>query len=307
MPKNRKTDMKIISIMTTVPALALMLSACGANRSGYDAEGYFESVEVTVSAESTGKILSLDIEEGRHVEAGQVLGCVDTVQLYLTRMQLEKNAEAVLNNRPDIDKQIRAAEEQLKTMKREKERISRLLADGAATQKQMDDINARIAVAEVQLDAQKTALYNSVSSLDAQSSGIGMQIAQIEDRLAKCRIVSPVSGTVLTKYAEAGEFASAGKPLFKVADLDRVFLRAYVTSAQLSEIRLGQEVKVYSDYGKGYVKEYPGTVTWISDKSEFTPKNIQTEDERKNLVYAVKVAVDNDGLVKLGMYGGIVF
>ena len=157
------------------------------------------------------------------------------------------------------------------------------------------------------MDAQKTALYNSVSSLDAQSSGIGMQIAQIEDRLAKCRIVSPVSGTVLTKYAEAGEFASAGKPLFKVADLDRVFLRAYVTSAQLSEIRLGQEVKVYSDYGKGYVKEYPGTVTWISDKSEFTPKNIQTEDERKNLVYAVKVAVDNDGLVKLGMYGGIVF
>ena len=232
---------------------------------------------------------------------------MDTVQLYLTRMQLEKNAEAVLNNRPDIDKQVRAAEEQLKTMKREKERISRLLADGAATQKQMDDINARIAVAEVQLDAQKTALYNSVSSLDAQSSGIGMQIAQIEDRLAKCRIVSPVSGTVLTKYAEAGEFASAGKPLFKVADLDRVFLRAYVTSAQLSEIRLGQEVKVYSDYGKGYVKEYPGTVTWISDKSEFTPKNIQTEDERKNLVYAVKVAVDNDGLVKLGMYGGIVF
>ena len=171
----------------------------------------------------------------------------------------------------------------------------------------MDDIESQIAVMEVQLDAQETALENSVSSLDAQSSSIGMQIAQIDDKLAKCRISSPVSGTVLTKYAEAGEFVAAGRPLFKVADLDRVYLRAYVTSAQLSEIKIGQQVKVYSDYGKGYSKEYPGTVTWISSQSEFTPKNIQTDDERRNLVYAIKVAVGNDGLIKLGMYGGIVF
>ena len=286
---------------------AMVLTGCNANRSGYDAEGYFESTEVTVSAESSGKILYFNAEEGADVEAGTLLGCIDTVQLYLTRMQLAKSAESVLKNRPDIAKQVQAMKEQLKTLEREKDRVARLLADGAATQKQMDDIESQIAVMEVQLDAQETALENSVSSLDAQSSSIGMQIAQIDDKLAKCRISSPVSGTVLTKYAEAGEFVAAGRPLFKVADLDRVYLRAYVTSAQLSEIKIEQQVKVYSDYGKGYSKEYPGTVTWISSQSEFTPKNIQTDDERRNLVYAIKVAVGNDGLIKLGMYGGIVF
>ncbi len=286
---------------------AMVLTGCNANRSGYDAEGYFESTDVTVSAESSGKILYFNAEEGADVEAGTLLGCIDTVQLYLTRMQLAKSAESVLKNRPDIAKQVQAMKEQLKTLEREKDRVARLLADGAATQKQMDDIESQIAVMEVQLDAQETALENSVSSLDAQSSSIGMQIAQIDDKLAKCRISSPVSGTVLTKYAEAGEFVAAGRPLFKVADLDRVYLRAYVTSAQLSEIKIGQQVKVYSDYGKGYSKEYPGTVTWISSQSEFTPKNIQTDDERRNLVYAIKVAVGNDGLIKLGMYGGIVF
>ena len=286
---------------------AMVLTGCNANRSGYDAEGYFESTEVTVSAESSGKILYFNAEEGADVEAGTLLGCIDTVQLYLTRMQLAKSAESVLKNRPDIAKQVQAMKEQLKTLEREKDRVARLLADGAATQKQMDDIESQIAVVEVQLDAQETTLENSVSSLDAQSSSIGMQIAQIDDKLAKCRISSPVSGTVLTKYAEAGEFVAAGRPLFKVADLDRVYLRAYVTSAQLSEIKIGQQVKVYSDYGKGYSKEYPGTVTWISSQSEFTPKNIQTDDERRNLVYAIKVAVGNDGLIKLGMYGGIVF
>lgn len=286
---------------------AALLTGCNANRSGYDAEGYFESTEVTVSAESSGKILYFNAEEGADVEAGTLLGCIDTMQLYLTRMQLAKSAESVLKNRPDIAKQVQAMKEQLKTLEREKDRVARLLADGAATQKQMDDIESQIAVMKVQLDAQETALENSVSSLDAQSSSIGMQIAQIDDKLAKCRISSPVSGTVLTKYAEAGEFVAAGRPLFKVADLDRVYLRAYVTSAQLSEIKIGQQVKVYSDYGKGYSKEYPGTVTWISSQSEFTPKNIQTDDERRNLVYAIKVAVGNDGLIKLGMYGGIVF
>ena len=286
---------------------AMVLTGCNANRSGYDAEGYFESTEVTVSAESSGKILYFNAEEGADVEAGTLLGCIDTVQLYFTRMQLAKSAESVLKNRPDIAKQVQAMKEQLKTLEREKDRVARLLADGAATQKQMDDIESQISVMEVQLDAQETALENSVSSLDAQSSSIGMQIAQIDDKLAKCRISSPVSGTVLTKYAEAGEFVAAGRPLFKVADLDRVYLRAYVTSAQLSEIKIGQQVKVYSDYGKGYSKEYPGTVTWISSQSEFTPKNIQTDDERRNLVYAIKVAVGNDGLIKLGMYGGIVF
>ena len=183
----------------------------------------------------------------------------------------------------------------------------RLLEDGAATQKQMDDIAAQISVLEKQISARKSSLGNSVSSLDAQGAGIMMQIAQIDDQLSKCRIISPVSGTVLTKYSEAGEFAAAGRPLFKVADLDRVYLRAYLTSAQLAGVRLGQEVKVYSDYGRDSRKEYRGVIAWISPASEFTPKNIQTADERKNLVYAIKVGVVNDGLIKLGMYGGIVF
>lgn len=286
---------------------AMLAVSCNANRTGYDAEGYFEATEVTVSAEANGRILSFSIEEGDSVRAGAVLGCVDTVQLYLTRLQLEKNAEAVLSNRPDVSSQLQAMKEQLRTLDKERDRVSRLLADGAATQRQMDEIEARTSVLEVQISAQEKALSNSVSSLDAQSSGIMMQIAQVDDQLAKCRIVSPVSGTVLTKYAQAGEFVSAGRPLFKVADLDKVYLRAYVTSARLSTVSLGQEVRVFSDYGKGYSREYKGRITWISDRSEFTPKNIQTEDERKNLVYAVKVAVENDGLIKLGMYGGIVF
>lgn len=284
-----------------------MLSSCNANKGEYDAEGYFETVEVTVSSEANGRILYMDVEEGMPVEAGKVLGCIDTVQLYLNMLQLMKSEESVLNSRPDIDKQLDAMKEQLNTLRHEKERVENLLADGAATRKQMDDIEAEEAVLVKRIDAQESALAKSVASIDAQSSGIAIQIAQVKDRIEKCRIKSPVSGTVLTKYAEEGEFASAGRPLFKVADLSRVYLRVYVTSARLSDIAIGQQVRVWSDYGRGYEKEYSGTIVWISDQSEFTPKNIYTDDERKNLVYAVKIAVENDGLIKLGMYGGVEF
>lgn len=284
-----------------------MLSSCNANKGEYDAEGYFETVEVTVSSEANGRILYMDVEEGMPVEAGKVLGCIDTVQLYLNMLQLMKSEESILNSRPDIDKQLDAMKEQLNTLRHEKERVENLLADGAATRKQMDDIEAEEAVLVKRIDAQESALAKSVASIDAQSSGIAIQIAQVKDRIEKCRIKSPVSGTVLTKYAEEGEFASAGRPLFKVADLSRVYLRVYVTSARLSDMVLGQQVRVWSDYGRGYEKEYPGTIVWISDQSEFTPKNIYTDDERKNLVYAVKIAVENDGLIKLGMYGGVEF
>ena len=228
------------------------------------------------------------------------------MQLYLTRQQLLMTEKSVLDNRPDVAGQLEVMEEQLRKLAAEKDRVSRLLADGAATRKQMDDIISQEAVLEKQLAAQRSSLDNSVSSLDAQSAGIRMQVAQIDDQLSKCRIISPVSGTILTKYSEAGEFAAAGRPLFKVADLDRVYLRAYLTSAQLAGVSLGQKVKVYSDYGGNNVREYDGTITWIAGQSEFTPKNIQTEDERENLVYAVKVAVENDGYIKLGMYGGLV-
>ena len=289
-------------------AMAAVIAAvsCKGALGDYDAEGYFETVEVTVSAEADGRILFFNAEEGDTVAADSLLGCIDTMQLYLTRQQLLMTEKSVLDNRPDVAGQLEVMEEQLRKLAAEKDRVSRLLADGAATRKQMDDIISQEAVLEKQLAAQRSSLDNSVSSLDAQSAGIRMQVAQIDDQLSKCRIISPVSGTILTKYSEAGEFAAAGRPLFKVADLDRVYLRAYLTSAQLAGVSLGQKVKVYSDYGGNNVREYDGTITWIAGQSEFTPKNIQTEDERENLVYAVKVAVENDGYIKLGMYGGLV-
>ena len=295
-----------IALLCGAAVVMCSVAGCKGSLGDYDAEGYFESTEITVSAEANGRILFFDVEEGERVRADSLLGCIDTVQLYLTKLQLEKTAESVLNSRPDVSSRIQAMEEQLKSLGFERERLARLLADGAATRKQMDDLDAQIAVLKKQLSAQELALNSSVRSIEAQSAGIGMQIAQVEDQLSKCRISSPVDGTVLTKYAEAGEFMAAGRPLFKVADMDRVYLRAYLTSGQLADVRLGQQVMVYSDYGGDSAKEYQGTVTWISDQSEFTPKNIQTRDERENLVYAIKVAVKNDGFIKLGMYGGLV-
>ena len=295
-----------IALLCGAAVVMCSVAGCKGSLGDYDAEGYFESTEITVSAEANGRILFFDVEEGERVRADSLLGCIDTVQLYLTKLQLEKTAESVLNSRPDVSSRIQAMEEQLKSLGFERERLARLLADGAATRKQMDDLDAQIAVLKKQLSAQELALNSSVRSIDAQSAGIGMQIAQVEDQLSKCRISSPVDGTVLTKYAEAGEFMAAGRPLFKVADMDRVYLRAYLTSGQLADVRLGQQVMVYSDYGGDSAKEYQGTVTWISDQSEFTPKNIQTRDERENFVYAIKVAVKNDGFIKLGMYGGLV-
>lgn len=190
-------------------------------------------------------------------------------------------------------------------MQKEQARLKNMFSDGAATSKQMDDISSQIAVTKAQLSALNASLGSSSKSLDEQNSSLEMQIAQIEDRLAKCHIVVPSNGTVLSKYVNAGEFAAVGRPLFKIADMENVRLRAYVTSSALSKIKLGQSVRVFADFGGDSVREYEGTVEWISAKSEFTPKNIQTSDERENLVYAVKVAVKNDGYIKLGMYGGI--
>lgn len=289
-----------------VAATAVLVS-CGGNGSRYDAEGSFESEEVTVSAEATGKILEFGVREGQKVASGEKLGCIDSLQLQLAKMQLEKNVTAVRSGRPDVSRQIAALNTQMKTLRKERTRVGKLLKDGAATQKQMDDINSQIAVLEAQTAAQKSALGNSALGIDAQSSSLELQIAQMEDRIAKCSIVSPVSGTVLTKYVNAGEFAATGRPLLKIADLENVYLRAYVTSAQLSGMRIGQKVRTFADFGGENVREYEGTVEWISPKSEFTPKNIQTADERENLVYAVKIAVKNDGFIKLGMYGGILF
>ena len=285
----------------------LFFTACGSGIPKYDATGTFEATDVIVSAEATGKILTLDVEEGTTLRAGQEVGVIDTVQLYLKKLQLEANVKSVEGQRPDILKQVAATKEQIVQAQRERDRVYNLLRVGAANQKQLDDAESLLEVLRKQLAAQNSTLQNSDQSLTWQSSSVGVQVAQIQDQLKKCHIASPLTGTVLAKYAEAGELAAPGTPLFKVADMEQVYLRAYITSEQLSEVKLGQKVTVYSDYGKEVRKEYPGVVTWISDSSEFTPKTILTKDERANLVYAIKIAVKNDGYLKIGQYGETVF
>ena len=298
--------MKSMKLIGTF-SLLLITAACGSGMPDHDATGTFETTEVLVSSEVSGKLLWLDVEEGTVLEAGQQVGVVDTVQLYLRKKQLEASVKSVEGQLPDILKQVAALKEEIATAEREKRRVENLLKAGAANQKQLDDAQAHLEVLQKQLVAQGSTLLNSRESLTWQSSSVGVQVAQVEDQLMKCHITSPIAGTVLAKYAEAGELATMGKPLFKVADMEQMYIRAYITSEQLSQVKLGQKVTVFSDYGNDERKEYPGVVTWISDRSEFTPKTILTKDERANLVYAVKVAVKNDGYLKIGMYGGVVF
>ena len=285
-------------------ALPLLTAACG--RSGdFDATGTFEATEVVVSAEAAGRILRFDAEEGDVLEAGRQVGAIDTVQLYLQKLQLERQRASVVSNRPDIAKQAASLREQIAKQQTERRRVANLLRDGAATTKQLDDIDAQIKVLNGQLEAQLSTLRNNAASIDENSSSIELQIARIEDQLAKCRIASPVAGTVLAKYSEAGELASVGRPLMKVADLDRIYLRAYFTSDQLADLRLGQEVTVTADFGGERQLDYPGRIVWIASESEFTPKTVQTRNSRAGLVYAAKIAVENDGRLKIGLYGEV--
>lgn len=288
-------------------SLLALFSACGNGVPKYDATGTFETTEVLVSAEASGHLLYFDIEEGMLLKAGEEVGVVDTVQLYLKKLQLEASIKSVEEQRPDILKQVAATKEQISAAQRERNRMANLLKVGAANQKQLDDAEDQLEVLRKQLVAQNSTLSNSHQSLTWQSSSVGIQVAQVEDQLKKCHITSPITGTVLAKYAEAGELTAMGTPLFKVADTEQMYLRAYITSEQLSQVKLGQKVTVFSDYGTDEHKQYPGVVTWISDTSEFTPKTILTKNERANLVYAVKIAVHNDGLLKIGMYGGVEF
>lgn len=282
----------------------LLLAAC--SRGGdFDATGTFEATEVTVSAEAAGRILYFTAKEGDSLRAGVQVGAIDTVQLWLQKMQLERSAASVRSSRPDIGKQVASLREQITKQQTERRRVQNLLKDGAATTKQLDDIEAGLRVLEGQLEASLSTLRNNAMSIDENSSALELQVAQLDDRLEKCRIVSPISGTVLAKYAEAGELASVGRPLMKVADLGQIYLRAYFTSDQLSNLKLGQAVTVTADFGGDKQFGYRGRVTWIASESEFTPKTIQTRNTRENLVYAVKIAVENDGRLKIGMYGEV--
>lgn len=290
-------------VLTTIGGL-LSLASCG-TEAEYDATGIFDATTVTISAETTGKILSFDVREGDSIVCGQNLGVIDTIPLVLKRKQLESQMSSVRSNRPDISAQVAALRQQIFQQQNECRRIANLMAAGAATQKQQDDANAALRILDGQLRAALSTLGNNTESLSGSALAVDYQIKQIEDQIVKSRITAPISGIVLEKYAEVYEFAPAGCRLLKVADMGDVYLRAYFTSEQLSDINLGQKVKVIADYGADKQYTYPGTVTYISQESQFTPKSIQTKDSRALLVYAVKIAVPNDGRLKLGMYGGV--
>ena len=286
-------------------AVSLLAIACS-KEAEFDAQGTFEATEVIVSSEATGRILNFDIEEGMTIVANQAVGTIDSLQLHLQRKQLLAQQSALLTSRPDVKKQVASLREQIVKQKSELRRVENMLSDGAATQKQKDDIEAQIKILEGQLEATLSTLSKNTSTINDNSVALEAQIAALDDRISKCRILSPVGGTVLVKYAEAGELASVGKPLMKIADLKNIYLRAYFTSDQLVNIKLGDEVKVVADFGGEERYDYTGRVAWISSESEFTPKTIQTKDSRANLVYAIKIAVENDGRLKIGLAGEVI-
>ncbi len=291
----------------TAAAIFSLLIACSGNENSFDASGTFEAVETVISAEATGTIKELNLEEGQELKAGARIGYIDSVQLYLKKKQLDAQIGALLSKRPVVSVQLASLQAQLKTAEKEKDRFTRLVKSDAATQKQLDDINAQIELLQKQIEAQRSSLDISREGLDKDTNPLVAQIQQTNDQLAKCKLVNPVNGTVLIKYAEANEMATTGKPLYKIADLSVLTLRAYISGNQLPKVKLNQKVKVNTDDGTGGYKVTDGTITWISDKAEFTPKTIQTKDERANMVYAIKVRVVNDGSYKIGMYGEIKF
>lgn len=280
-----------------------MMVACGGNEKAYDATGTFEATETTVYAEQSGALLTFSVNEGDMIEAGKEVGLIDTTQTWLKIQQMAATKEVYQSQKPDMERQIAATRQQLSKAQQDEQRYRELVADGAAPSKMLDDASSQVKVLQKQLDAQISSLSTSTRSLDKQTVAANVQIEQLRDMLRKCHIVTPTKGTVLEKYVERGEFVAIGKPLFKIADTEQMFMRAYVTSAQLQNIKIGQQVKVFADYGDGQKKAYEGTISWISSRSEFTPKTILTDDERADLVYAVKVAIKNDGYVKIGMYG----
>ena len=285
-----------------LPLLAIV--SCN-NGPDYDAQGTFEATEVVLSSEGTGRILSFDVTEGDIINANSVVGVIDSLQLHLQREQLKAQQSALLSSLPDKEKQVASLRRQLAKQRAELQRVKNMLSDGAATTKQRDDIEAQITILEGQLSATLSTLDNNTSTINENATALEAQIAALDDRIAKCNISSAVGGTVLIKYAEAGEFTTIGKPLMKVADLENIYLRAYLTSCQLANVNLGDEVSVIADFGGDERYDYKGRVAWISAESEFTPKSIQTKDSRANLVYAVKITVKNDGRLKIGLAGEV--
>ena len=284
--------------------LSCILFSCK-KKEEYNATGIFEATTVTVSAETAGSIVSMPFAEGDSVTLGQNLAMVDTTMFAIQIKQLQSQRKSAVSSTPDVSAQAAALRVQIAHQQQECERFGRLLEDGATTQKTYDDAVAYLNTLKGQLEALLSTLNNSKNTISDSSEAIAYQDDQIREQIAKCHIVAPLSGTILTKYSEMGEYAVPGKPLYKIADLDNIYLRCYFTASQLADIKIGQKVTVIADFGGDKQFEYPGTITWIAEESEFTPKSIQTNDSRANLVYAAKVAVKNDGRLKIGQYGEV--
>lgn len=285
----------------------LLMTACKQGEFDYDATGVLEADEIVISAQANGEIMAFDVEEGDAVEANATVGYIDTIQLYLEKCLLLQGQKATNSQRPDINKQVAATRAALEHARSEAKRLERLQKEEAATQQQIDDIRSQIKQLKAQLDAQVAAMERNITGIDAQSSAQDIQIAKIEDYIHKSLIRSPINGVVLQKYAEAGELTAQGRPLMKVGKLETMTLKAYVSADQMSRIKIGGAATVYA-YSNGEYRAYEGKVTAVADRAEFTPKTIQTQDERTNLVYAVKIRVPNtDGLLKAGMYADVAF
>jgi HlyD family secretion protein len=306
----------------TIAALSvIMFISCGRSQNKFDASGTFEADEVIVSASASGKILSLDIDEGSVVAKDSIVGLVDPTDLSLQKQQVQASIEALNEKTSDVTPQVKMLQDQLNVQQtqldnllHERTRIENLVKEDAATKKQLDDINFQIESARKQMNVtlqQINVQRNNVATQNrgilSESKPLQKKAEQLQELLNKTNITNPINGTVITKYAETGEITSNGKPLYKIADLSTLNLRAYATGDQLPQIKLGQPVTVLIDSGENNYRKLSGTITWISDKAEFTPKTIQTKDERANLVYAMKIKVKNDGYLKIGMYGEVKF
>ncbi len=281
--------------------------SCSQNGNNADANGYFEADETIVSSQANGMILELNIEEGENFLEKEMVGQIDTTQLYLTLLQLQSQRGAVLSRKPDIEKQTASLKEQIVAAQRELQRVENLAKGNAATSKQVDDVRTQVSLLQKQLEAAENQLQNNTQSITKESNPIAYQIAILEDQIEKTKIINPISGTILAKYAKKNEMTGIGKPLYKIANLDEIILRIYITNAQLSSIKIGQKVDVMIDQSENNQKNYEGFIEWISSKAEFTPKTIQTKEERSNQVFAVKIRVKNDGYLKIGMYGEVKF
>jgi HlyD family secretion protein len=297
---------KLFALFLALLFFAGIISCKNTKRSS-DAYGVFEATEITVSSESNGKMLYFNVEEGNTYQHGEVLGCIDTVQIHLQLKQLDASIGAAMARRPDLPSQVRTLYNKLETLNKEKNRIATLVAANAASSKQLDDIVAEIDMTNSQIAAMESNLTITNKAIMEEVEAMRFQKMQFQDILTKSYIKAPITGTVLKKYIEPNELAFQGKPLFKIADLENMFIRVYITEDMLSTIRLGQSVDIHLDMPHDQEKVIEGVVSWISAKAEFTPKMIQTKNERVNLVYAVKVAFQNDGSAKIGMPGDVKF